>query len=260
MFLAGIGVSTAAVTAMDASVTFKFDGMELFCTGESERVTVALLDAMHHSPQLNITKIDKGQRSLVATLTGDELRGSLIIDVEGTAHPVTFHKGQARAGDSQDWRWVMHLEEIFPGRKLTVREERLYGKVHFLAGTFHATKLSQKPARFFSADGKGKALAFKRRVAEPAARIDLNPGEALLVRTDRDLLRFEIKEDVRYEVSLTNLPPPEKASFDHFLHYFDVIEQKLPRYVPFLLEQSAFEPPPGLCAPIYSSSSRTRFP
>jgi len=241
------------------NVSVAFDGMELLCTGDEGRVTVGLLDAMDHAPRLVVTRVSDQTRAVVATLEGEAFRGSLIIDVEGSAYPVNFHQSQDRAGDAQDWRWVIGLEELFPGRKLTVREDRFFGKVHFLAGTFHAAKLSDKPARFFAADGKGKALPFKRRVAAPAMRLDLNAGEVLLLRTERDTLRFEVKDGVRYEVTLTNLPPPDKASFDHFLHYFDVIEEKLPRYVPFLLEQVAFDPSPSPCAPIYSSS-RTRFP
>jgi len=252
-------VAGRSVAQPQGNVSVAFDGMELLCTADEGRVTVGLLDAMDHSPRLVVTRVDGQARAVVAMLEGEALRGSLIIDVQGPAHPVTFYQSADRASDSQDWRWVLNFGELFPGRKLTVREDRFFGKVHFLAGTFHAANLSKTPARFFAADGKGKALPFKRRVAAPAVRMDLNSGQALLVRTQSDTLRFEVKDGVRYEVSLTNLPPPDKASFDHFMHYFDVIQEKLPRYVPFFMEKAAYEPSPGFCAAA-STNSQTSFP
>ncbi|MEW6736199.1 MAG: hypothetical protein AB1489_33205 [Acidobacteriota bacterium] len=240
----------------NAAVTVHFDGLQLLCYGNEGRMTSVVLDAIHHSPTLTVTRIVEGKRSVVMTRKGDQLRMPWIIEVEGAARPIERYQAASMYNDPKDWHWVMSLDEVYPGRTFTIREEKPFGKVHFLAGTFHATKLSRLPVRFYAANGdNSQVLPFKRRAAAPAASIDLNPGEALLLRSERELLRFEVKEGVQYEVSLTNLPPPEHAGFDHFLYYYEVIQEPLPRYVPFYVEQAAFAPDPLFCGVVVASAT-----
>jgi hypothetical protein len=43
-------------------------------------------------------------------------------------------------------------------------------------------------------------------------------------------------------------------SFDHFLHYYEIVAEPLEKYIPVFSVKSSFAPTPVGCPPIYFSS------
>ncbi|MEW6735719.1 MAG: hypothetical protein AB1489_30790, partial [Acidobacteriota bacterium] len=50
-----------------AAVNISLDGMVLIALGDPERASIGILNAMHHTPLLTITKIQGNNRSTIAT-------------------------------------------------------------------------------------------------------------------------------------------------------------------------------------------------
>jgi len=61
----------------DATVSFSFDGLMAICFGNPARVSAGLLDVIHHTPKLAITRIEGNKRSNLAVLRAEQLRGTL---------------------------------------------------------------------------------------------------------------------------------------------------------------------------------------
>lgn len=235
--------------AAPATVSFSFDGMEALFFGDPSRVSVGILNVHHHTPQLTVTKVSAKGRTILATWKGNELRGTTFIDVEGRTTGVSRHQAQSIADDKHDLRWAISLTELYQCR-FTILEDKLFGKVHFSSGIFYADKLSEMPARFFAADNSGKTLPFNRKIAEPAAKLNLNAGESLLIRGNGAPLRLVAANGVRYEVAITNLPPEDMMSMDHFLHYYEIIGEPLQKFVPVMAINTGLRPFPTACGPI----------
>jgi hypothetical protein len=240
----------------DATINFQFDGLMAICFGNPERVSAGLLDVHHHSPEIKIMRIKDGQRAELATLKEEQLRNTLYIDVEGSSRTGVSRYYTESMDDVKDFRWNLDLEGELHQRQLYVREDKLFGKIHFNSGLFYAGKMTEQPVRFFAADNSGKTLPFNRRIAAPAAKINLAIGEALVIRGGKETIRLVAEAGVRYEVEVNNLPPPDMANMDHWLFYYDVINTKVTRYMPVQTVKTAFGPRPLLCEPAVFSRSR----
>jgi hypothetical protein len=240
----------------EATVSFNFDGMEALFFGNSERVSLGILNAHNHTPKLVISKIVNDQKSTIATLEGQQLRGSLFVDVDGNNKGVGRYYSSSMNDDYNDSRWLVDFNELYSGRKFTIKEESLSGKIHFSSGLFYAANLSDARVHFFSADGSGKALPFNRRIAEPGAKINLASGEALVIKKDNvELVRLTSQPNVRYQIEITNIPPPNMGSMDHFLNFYSLVGENLTEYVPVMAQKAAFNPAPYLCIPLNFSDS-----
>ncbi|MEW6733184.1 MAG: hypothetical protein AB1489_17790 [Acidobacteriota bacterium] len=239
----------------NATVTMTFDGLMALCMGNSERVSVGILNVHHHLPMLTVAKIVNGQRSIVTTLKDEQLRGTTYIEVEGGTANVGKYLSASMQNDVNDFRWNIDLEGDLHQRQLYVQEEKLFGKIHIGAGLFYARNLSEEKVRFFAADGSGKALPFNRRVAEPAAKIDLAAGQALIIRGVKESIHLAVEKDVYYEVAITNEPPAEMANIDHFQFYYEVMGEKITPYIPVAARKTSSAPWPLFCGSgIFSKS------
>ena len=240
----------------EASVSFSFDGMEALFWGSPERVSVGILNVPNHMPKVVITRISKGQKSVVATLESKQLMGSLFVDVEGRSESVRHYYGASMENDPNDSRWLLDFNELYPGRKFSIKEESLWGKIHFSTGLFYADRLSEINARFIAVDGSGRMLPFNRRIAEPGAKINLSSGDALVIKNENtELLRLASESNVRYEIDITNVPRPDMAAMDHFINFYGIINESVTRYVPLLVNKTAFSPAPYRCIPVKFSQS-----
>ncbi|MEW6734959.1 MAG: hypothetical protein AB1489_26955 [Acidobacteriota bacterium] len=240
----------------DATVTMTFDGLMALCMGNPERVSVGLLDVHHHIPLLTISKVVNGKKSIVTTLKGEQLRGTTYIDVAGNRSMVTKYLSAAMQNDSNDFRWNIDMEADLHQRELHLKEERLFGKIHISAGLFYAVDLSEERVRFLATDGSGKMLSFDRRVATPAAKWNLSADQALVIDNGKDKVRLVGGEGVQYQIALTNEPPAEMASMDHFTYYYDFIEAQVTRYNITVIKRAAFAPKPHLCMSTVFSRSK----
>ncbi len=100
--------------------------------------------------------------------------------------------------------------------------------------------------RFFSANG-GKELNFNRQVGDVSAQIMLKENDLLSIRSSEQNIPLPWDSNFTYEINLTNTPPAELANIDHFLMYYDILEEELPRYIPVMASKAAFTPEPSPC-------------
>ncbi|MEW6736757.1 MAG: hypothetical protein AB1489_36040 [Acidobacteriota bacterium] len=255
----------AAIAQLDpkqpAAVSISFDGMEALFFGNPDLCSLTFLNVTHHTPKMTITKIANGRRTTVAMLKGEQLRGSLMVEVEGRrATGVSRYQAASMDEDVHDARWLIDMNELHPGT-LTIKEEKLFGKIHFSAGLFYADKLSETPARFFATDRSNKTLSFNRRIGEPAAKIDLVNGDALVIHGSDTNIRLVAMPGVRYEIAITNLPSKNMMSMDHFIGYYSIIKEPLQRYVPIHAFKSAVvEPFPTVCPSVVFTGTKVDVP
>ncbi|MEW6737998.1 MAG: hypothetical protein AB1489_42365, partial [Acidobacteriota bacterium] len=158
--------------------------------------------------------------------------------------------------DPNDFRWNIDMEGDLHQRELHLKEEKLFGKIHIGAGLFYSDDLSQEKVRFLATDGSGKVLPFNRQVATPAAKLNLVAGQALVIRGSKDIVRLVAEPNVRYEIAVTNEPPAEMASMDHFTYYYDFIGAKVTPYNIALARKAAVEPAPLTCQSVVFGKSK----
>jgi hypothetical protein len=234
------------------NVSITFDGMEALFFGQEGRVTVGMLDAHHHTPVITVTQIANNQRTVIAELRGKQLSGLLSIDAEGVgATGVQRWQANDMKADANDARWMIDFNELYPGKTLTIKEELLSAKIQINVGMFHADKLSAAPVKFFSSNESGKTLSFNRKVGYPAAKVNLSEGDKLTI-SGRNFapVRLIGAKGTQYQIAINNLPPRNMMSMDHFLNYYDIINEALPRYVPVYAIKASFDPYPAMCAPV----------
>jgi hypothetical protein len=241
--------------AEEATVSINFEGLMAICFGSSERVSTGLLDVHHHTPEIKITRVKDGSRKDLAILKGEQLRTTFYFDVEGRSNPsVSRYYGES-INDSNDFRWNIDLESDLYQRMLYVREDKLFGKIHFSSGLFYAGKRTERPVRFFAADNSGKVLPFNRYIAAPAAKINLSAGEALVIRGGKETIRLTAEPGVRYEIEINNMPAADMADMNHFSFYYDVVGVKVTPYSPVMVKK-AFTGGPIICASAVFSRSK----
>src|SRR5262249_38673817 len=149
LFLVVLGLSITASTNSnkatavqpspreEASVSFRFDGLMAICFGNPARVSAGLLEVPYHSPEMVITKVSGTERSTVAKLSGEQLRRTLYFDVDGNASAVSRYYAPSM-DDQNDFRWNIDLEGDLHQQQLYVKEEKLFGKIHFSSGIWYA--------------------------------------------------------------------------------------------------------------------------
>jgi hypothetical protein len=215
---------------------------------------VGVLNAHNHRPKITVTKVVSGERTLVAQLSGEQLSKSVFIDAEGLAATgVSRHLAENKELDPYDARWMIDFNELYPGN-LTINEAKLFTKVHISSGLFYSDKLSKAKAKFFAADGSQKTLKVNRRMAQPAAKLNLSNGDKLIISGNFEPIRLIGSDNVSYQIDITNLPPRNAMSMDHFLHYYDIVAEPLEKYVPVWAFKAATIPFPTVCPPVYFSS------
>ncbi|MEW6732321.1 MAG: hypothetical protein AB1489_13410 [Acidobacteriota bacterium] len=242
----------------EANVTISFDGLMALCFGNPDRVSVAILDVHHHTPTLMVREVINNRRTVIATLKSEQLRGTLYIDLENRSAGVSKYLSTAMQQDPNDFRWNIDMEGDLHQRELQLKEEKLFGKIHIGMGLFYAANLSEERVRFLAADGSGKALPFNRRVATPAAKINLINGQAMVIMNGKDKIRLVGREGVGYEIAITNEPPAEMASMDHFTYYYDFIGVNVTPYNIALAHKASFAPFPLSCMSIVFGKSQLR--
>jgi hypothetical protein len=239
----------------NATVTVDFDGLMALCFGDQSRVSVGILNAHNHHPEISIYKIKDGARSTVAILDEKQLHGTLTVSKESGNNAVSRYYADSM-DDQNDSRWVIDLENDLFQRALHLREDKFAVKIHFNDGLFYAGKQTERPVHFFAADNSGKTLPFFRRIADPAAKINLAIGDALVISGIGEPIKLVAEPGASYEMSVHNLPPPDMASMDHFIHYYDVINDQVTPYVPVMTMKAAYVTFPLICGGVAFGKSK----
>jgi hypothetical protein len=236
------------------NVTFSFDGMEALFFGAPDRVSVGVLNAHNHRPQITVTKVVGSERTVIAQLSGAQLRKPVFIDAEGLAATgVSRRLAEVKENDPFDARWMIDFNELYPQQQLSVDESKLFTKIHISNGLFYSDRLSKTKARFFAADDSGRTLKVNRRMGYPAAKLNLSNGDKLIISGNFEPVRLVGSANVSYQIDITNLPPKNAMSFDHFLHYYEIVNQPLEKYIPVMSFKAAVDPLPAACPPVYFS-------
>jgi hypothetical protein len=236
------------------NVNISFDGMEALFFGARDRVSVGVLNAHNHQPKINVVKVTSQERTVVAQLSGEQLSKPVFIDAEGMAATgITRRLAEVKESDPYDARWMIDFNELY-AEKLTIKEENLYTKIHISSGLFYGDRLSKTKAKFFAADDTGKTLKVSRRMAQPAAKLNLSEGDKLIISGNFEPIRLVGTAGVQYQIDITNLPPKNAMSMDHFLHYYEIVAEPLEKYVPVYTFKAALAPFPTSCPPVYFSS------
>jgi hypothetical protein len=242
-----VGAQKPAMVPPVGNVNISFDGMEALFFGAPDRVSVGILDVHNHTPKVTVTKVVNGERSLVAQLVGKQLSKPVFIDADGLAATgVSRYMVDNKDLDPYDSRWMIDFDELY-SQKLTVMEDKLFTKIHISSGLFYADRLSKGKARFFAADGSQKTLKVSRRMGEPAAKLNLSTGDKLVISGNFEPIKLIGAANVQYQVDITNLPPKNAMSMDHFLHYYEILADPLERYVPVYSFGASFAPFPTIC-------------
>jgi hypothetical protein len=251
-----VSAQKPTVASPTGNVSFSFDGMEALFLGAPDRVSVGVLNAHNHRPKITVTKVVGSERTVIAQLSGAQLSKPIFIDAEGLAATgVSRHLAAVKENDPFDARWMIDFNELYPQENLTVDETKLFTKIHISNGLFYSERLSKTKARFFAADDSGRTLKVNRRMSYPAAKLNLANGDKLIISGGNfEPVRLVGSANVSYQIDITNLPPKNAMSMDHFLHYYKIVNEPLEQYIPVLSFQSAASPFPAGCPPVLFSS------
>jgi hypothetical protein len=91
-------------------------------------------------------------------------------------------------------------------------------------------------------------------MAQPAAKLNLSNGDKLIISGNFEPIRLVGSANVSYQIDITNLPPKNAMSMDHFLHYYEIVAEPLEKYVPVWAFKAAFDPFPSVCPPLQFSA------
>src|SRR5262249_16938696 len=100
----------------DATANITFRGLMALTFVNPERVSIGILDVIHHKPELKISQIKDGKEKVLLHLEGEDLRDSLYMDVDGEKSPVSRY--QADASDPNNFKWTIDFETDLHQRKL----------------------------------------------------------------------------------------------------------------------------------------------
>jgi hypothetical protein len=234
-------------------VNFHFDGLQAIAFGDSKRVSNGILDVHHHNPLIEIKEIKAGKETIIRTIKADELKGKVLnVDVPNTQLQPTRYYSPDMSKDSQDFRWCLDLESDLFQKQLYLREDKLFAKIHFQVGSFFATQLTEEKYKFVAGSTMHN---FNRRIGRPGASIKLGYGQQLLIDGLDKPIVLPYINTVSYQISITNLPPKEMTSMDHFGFYYDVFKEPVKKFMPIEAKIVGYRPAPFLCEAVVLSKS-----
>ncbi len=236
------------------TVKFDFDGLQALAFGDSVKVTDGILNVAHHTPNIDIKKVEDGKETMLYTIKSEELKNHIInISVPNKQVSPTRYFSTDMTKDSSDFKWCLDIENDLFQKQLYLKNDKFFCKIHFLTGEFITDRITEDKYQFAS---DTSILPFNRQIGEPGARIDLTEGSNLLITgLDKDItLPYTV--GVSYKVSVTNLPPKNMMNIDHFAFYYDFIKTDVTKFMPVVVKKAAFVPRPLLCgASVFGKSS-----
>lgn len=235
-------------------VKFDFDGLQTIAFGDSSRVSDGILDVPHHSPNVEIKQIENGKETIIGNLKADELKGKILnVDVASGNKPTpTRHYSSDMNKDTTDFRWCLDIENDLFQKQLYLKDN-FFTKIHFNTGIFYAERLTEDKYQFVAGD---TISSFKRQIGRPAVDIQLNQSDKLVISGLEKQIILPYKSGLSYSISVTNLPPKDMMSVEHFSFYYDAIKTDVPQFMPVAVKKAAFYPHPIVCeAVVFGKSS-----
>ncbi|MFY9223238.1 MAG: hypothetical protein WAQ98_11235 [Blastocatellia bacterium] len=235
-------------------VSFHFDGLQVIAFGSSKRVSDGILDVHHHEPNIEIKQIKQGKESIVRVIKASELKDkTLNISIPSKQLNPTKYLSPDMSKDTQDFRWCLDLENDLFQKQLYLREDKLFTKIHFQVGEFFTSQLTDEKYKFVAGS---KLHSFNRKIGRPGASVKLGDGEQLLISgLDKTISLPYVGGGASYKVNITNLPPKDMMSIDHFGFYYDFVKEPVTRFMPIEIGKASYSPRPYLCEAIILSKS-----
>jgi hypothetical protein len=237
-------------------VSFHFDGLQVIAFGSSKRVSDGILDVHHHEPNIEIKQIKQGKESMIRVIRASELKDkTLNISIPSkqlhSIHP-TKYLSPDMSKDTQDFRWCLDLENDLFQKQLYLREDKLFTKIHFQVGEFFTSQLTDEKYKFVAGS---KLHSFNRKIGRPGASVKLSEGEQLLVSGLGTAINLPYVDGTSYRVDITNLPPKDMMSIDHFGFYYDFVKEPVTRFMPVEAKKVVYRPAPFLCEAVILGKS-----
>lgn len=234
-------------------VKFMFDGLQAIAFGDSNKVTDGILDVHHHTPKLQIKQVEKGKEKIIFNIEGKDLYKKVLnVTVPNNGHKPTRYYSTNMSKDRTDFRWCLDIENDLFQKQLYLKEDKFYTKIHFQVGEFVTENIADGQYQFTSGS---KIHSFNREIGAPGAHMELQPSDNLIITGLDKKISLPYQVGVSYKVEVTNLPPKEMANIDHFGFYYEYFEESVTRYMPIMVQKSAFVPRPLLCEAIVLGKS-----
>lgn len=235
------------------TVKFDFDGLQAIAFGDPNKISDGILDVAHHVPKIEITQNLNGKVTKLYTISSQQLKGSVInMDVPNKNVAAKRYFSPDMTKDKSDFRWCLDIENDLFQKRLYLKEDKLFCKIHFNTGTFYAENVTEEKYQFMA----GNMLhSLKRQFGVPTAIIELGKGDNLVISGLATEISLPYNAGVNYQIKITDLPPPSMSSMDHFDFYYDYVKTNVPRFVPVEVKRATFDPRPIACgAAIFGKS------
>ncbi|MBI4853557.1 MAG: hypothetical protein HY819_17325 [Acidobacteria bacterium] len=119
--------------------------MAVIAFGDPTRASVGILDVAHHTPKIEIKKIENGKEKTIVKYQGKDLyQRSLTISLPNKSFdlsmPSRYYSFDMQK-DKKDFRWCLDMESDLFQKQLYLQEDKLFTKIHFNSGTFFTSHL-----------------------------------------------------------------------------------------------------------------------
>lgn len=253
LILSSENFANSSTSNKTTTVKFLFDGLGVLAFGDSTKASLGILDVIHHTPQIQIKTIENGREKSTQVINDREIKNKVIsISVPAKHLQPTRYFCANMNKDTKDFRWCLDLESDLFQKQLYLKQDKLFSKIHFQTGTFFATNLTTEKYQFTA----GSTLhSFNRQIGTPAASVTLHQGQVLNITGLAENIVLSYAANTSYEIAITNLPPPDMASMDHFAFYYDVLKTPVKKFMPAVVKKAAFSPRPLYCDIVILSKS-----
>lgn len=250
-----MAITTTTANNSKCLVNFDFDGLQILAFGHARQVTDGILDVVHHTPQIQIKKTQAGKTETLTTVNAEELKTKVLnISLPNRELNPSRYYSSDMTRDINDFRWCLDMESDLFQKQLYLNESKLFCKIRFNVGQFYTTHLTDDAYQFYAGEIQN---SFNRRIGEPGAKIELHQQEKLDISGLDSLISLPYESGASYQVSVTNLPPKDMMSMDHFSYYYEIFkDQDLKRFMPVIVKKAAYGPHPFICSPVGLSKSR----
>ncbi len=94
-----------------SEVRFIFEGLQAIAFGDSNRVTDGILDAHHHTPQIQIKRIEKGKEKVIFNAEGKDLYKKVLnVTMPDNGHKPSRYYSPDMNKDKTDFSWCLDME------------------------------------------------------------------------------------------------------------------------------------------------------
>lgn len=238
-------------------VQFNFDGLQILAFGKPNKVSDGILDVHHHTPRIEVKAIEKGREKIIASFEGKELYKKVLnistSNPSNSSYKPSRYYSSDMNKDKKDFRWCLDLESDLFQKQLYLKQDKLYTKIHFNVGRFFTSELIDGKYQFVAGS---KVHSFNREIGVPGARLELQQGNNLVINGLDDEVNLPYQIGVNYKIDITNLPPKEMASIDHFGFYYSALKDKnIIKYMPVRMSKLSFHPRPLMCEAVILGKS-----